>query len=228
MMAKKYFVRCLTYQPSESVAMWHIYGYPRNVMLKFKGSYLRRSLSLNKTSGKHDEMLHCLLDAGSMKLEVNIPQNYLKIYDVLYYVKSSNNKSSDDIYYVEKGSFNSKEIKGSQLKNINERYLKRAAFAYERETRFYFALDDAAMNEIFEINGIQKGKNVTYNQVKNIKVYLDEDYAEDDISVFKSPSFLKPKEEGESKLFDKVQQLEKIDSWGLKVQKSLLDDGSDF
>ncbi len=231
---KKYFVRCLSYQPSESVAMWRCYGYPNSLRIRIKAPALRKALCLGKENEK--AFLKCALKLRSREkeIEVQIPAKRLHVYDVLYYARDPENgclNKKTQTYYVEKGSFNTKGITYEELSRIDKRFLKRMAFASEKETRFYFALDEELFEEIVSEDERLAYPKILYDDVESIKVFLPNDVVgRNNLEIIRPPLWLKPKKGSKSELkkFEKVYSLLDIPNWDIKIEKSKLDQDDDF
>ena len=231
---KKYFVRCLSYQPSESVAMWRCYGYPSNLRIRIKATALRKALCLGKEN--EEASLDCALVLKGLENEVKIkiPAKYLHVYDVLYYARDAEQPDRDyhsKTYYVEKGSFNAHGITREELSGIDRRLLKRVAFASEKETRFYFVLDEKLFQEIVPSEVRCSWPKPNYQDVMSIKIFLPNDVVgPKNLEIVRPPLWMEPKNGSKSELrkFEEVRLLLDIPNWGIKVEKSELDQEDEF
>ena len=232
---KKFFVRCMNYQIDESVAMWKSYGYPNNIRIRFKAQELRNALGINKNSSRENEMLNCKFKFKSFDEEITvvIHQSYLKLYDVLYYSRKTediNKEKKKSKYYVEKGTFNLKDVTYKQMEAINPRYLKRNAFSSEKETRFYFEFDEMTFNELFKTQfDIEKYRLCDLENIKVILKFKNKTIEKDSIKITRIPKFLITKSHNNQQNdSNDIQKILKIPNWNIEISDSELYSRSDF
>lgn len=170
------FVRCLSYQQTESIAMWHMYGLPNNVRITIKGSVLRNGLSLvNKRKDTLKAYLICKRNRIGEKFEINSSE--IEKFDLLYY--SLNKEDKQNSYFVQKDSdVVVKTVRNeliSQLKD--EFFLKRYAFASEVETRLQVKLNVDFLKKylpqgisIDDICGLAVEPNFKKEDIEQIKI----------------------------------------------------------
>ncbi len=171
-----YFVRCLSYQQTESIAMWHMYGLPNNVRITIKGSVLRNGLGLlNKRKDTLKAYLICKGNRMGEKFEINSSE--IEKFDLLYY--SLNKEDKRKSYFVQKDSDVVVKIVRneliSQLKD--EFFLKRFAFASEVETRLQVKLNVDFLKKylpqgisIDDICGLAVEPNFKKEDIEQIKI----------------------------------------------------------
>ncbi len=170
-----WFVRCLSYQKSESIAMWHMYGLPNNVRITIKGSTLRKKLGLLNNS---KEKLNCYLICKNNQIgkKFTIKSSDIDKFDLMYY---SPNNDEYHSYFVQKDSnIVVPKVRNeliSQLKN--EFYLKHLAFAAEVETRLQIQFKEEflkkhlpAKAEIKDICGLAVEPNFDSDDIQDIKI----------------------------------------------------------
>ncbi len=137
------FVRCLSYQQTESIAMWHMYGLPNNVRITIEGDDLINGLGLKE---QHKD-LYCYLifKKNIIGEKFLIQSSQIEKFDLLYY---SPNKD-ESTYFVQKDAdVVVKKIKGESIAQLkDEFFLKRYAFASEVETRLQIRLEKKFLEE---------------------------------------------------------------------------------
>lgn len=143
------FVRCLSYQQDESVAMWYMYGHPNNIRLEFNGKALRNNLGIvnNKNITLSAKILFKNNSDSSNKniVDTTIESNKINSFDLLYYSKKN------DSYYLRRDLFERNEYdkeKGDKLKE--ERFLKRYAFGAEFESRLEISFEKEEIEKLIE------------------------------------------------------------------------------
>lgn len=170
------FIRCLTYQQTESIAMWHMYGLPNNVRITIKGSALRNGLGLLK---KHKEILRCYLVCNGNKqgTKFEIDSSDIEKFDLLYYSKNKDDKQNT--YFVQKGSnVVVKTVDGGLISQLKDEFcLKHFAFASEVETRLQIRMKKDFLKEYLpkessfgDICGLAIEPNFSEQDVREIKI----------------------------------------------------------
>ncbi len=165
-----YFVRCLSSQTSESIAMWHMYNYGKNIRVCVPGAILRNGLHVNKKKGKSGQaslkasLLCKEKETERLRFEnFDLDPSKIECFDMLYYSKNK----GDGNYLVQKGDFKRKYFESKKMEVLlNEQFCKRYAFASEVETRYQIKMS----NE--EIDKLLKTKFASYDFI-GLYVYLD-------------------------------------------------------
>ena len=190
-----YFVRCLSSQTSESIAMWHMYGYGKNVRVCMPGAILRNGLHASKKKGEANKkplkasLLYKIKETeGDHFEDFDLDPSKIECFDMLYYSKNKN----DDKYLVQKGDFKRKNFEAAKMKVLlGEQFCKRYAFASEVETRYQIKMTKDEIKEIL------KSDSTPYEFV-GLYVYLD--LSKDNqkkIEITKRPDFVCSKDKGE-------------------------------
>lgn len=146
----------------------------------------------------------------------------------MYYAKSNKSKKETpegEKFYVEKGTFNYKDASYQVLKKINNKLLKRNPYSFEKETRFYFEIDNEKFDEIIKDNNYENKKYKLAN-LNYIKVILDikEEELNNVVKVTKLPKFLKHND-NRNYIDDsnRIDNCEVIPNWNIKVNNSELE-----
>lgn len=210
------FVRCMNYQISENIAMWYMYGYPNNIRIKIDGPTLRNAIS-NKTYKikiVYKEKGKKKLTKASKIIDVNCIS--IDRFDVLYFAKESKRTNGNkDGYFLEKGT---QILKNRCLKNVeallNEKFMKRYAFASEVETRFEFEISKKELKQLIKNNDLNINNE---ERIVGLKLYFD--LLKDKISIFRRPDFIKI-----NGLFETSDYYKCDDVCGIDIQDSELND----
>ncbi len=179
---KLYFVRCLSYQKSESIAMWYMYGYPNNIRIKIPYSILKEGLMF-ENKGK-EKLLKCdvLFNNGTKKSDFIKPSSIEK-FDILYYAQNEDKRT----YFTQKGSMEYKQIDEEKFKRVKGKFfMKRFAFASEVESRIQIALDK---DDFLEHLG-NDGKKYKEEDIIGIKVLMEWKDTQEKIAYTKRPDFI--------------------------------------